>query len=389
MMKDNQLSLPGINGGRVTPKAVWEGFDPARLTQARHLAGMTKKDVAAEIGVSPAAVGQYETGSTRPRADLIPRLAEVLDVPIAFFLAGRPHGKLDSSMAHFRTLRSTSGMQRNRSLGFAEQVWELTYALEKRVQLPLVDLPGFAGGEVHPGVELSLDPLEAARELRKYWDLGEGPVRHLVRQMEARGIVVVTPEPDESAAKTDAFSSGSLPRPLAVLTPNRSDDVYRHRFSAAHELGHLVLHTVATGDARQEREADMFAAEFLTPRTSLQPLLPPRIDFSQLVVLRKTWGVSVSSLVYRYREFGLFSDATISRAYQRLNTLEHLPGFSPEPVSSYPGEQPSMLRKAFELAERHADLTITRLASELAWKPSRVRQLLGIADTRPVLRIVQ
>lgn len=388
MMKDNQLSLPGVDQGRITPKAVWEGFDPARLTQARHLAGMTKKDVAAGIGVSPAAVGQYETGSTRPRPDLIPRLAEVLDVPITFFLAGRPHGKLDSSMAHFRTLRSTSGTQRNKALGFAEQVWELTYALEKRVQLPPVDLPGFAGGEVHPGIELSRDPVEAAIQLRKYWDLGEGPVRHLVRQIEARGIVVVTPGLDESAAKTDAFSSGGLPRPIAVLTPNRSDNVYRHRFSAAHELGHLVLHAVATGEIQQEREANMFAAEFLTPRASLQPLLSPRIDFAQLVALQRTWGVSVNSLIYRYREFGLVSDATISRAYQRLNSLEHLPGFSPDPVNSYPGEQPTMLCKAFELAEKHVDLTITRLASELAWKPNRVRQLLGMADVRPVLRIV-
>ncbi|WP_342673660.1 ImmA/IrrE family metallo-endopeptidase [Jiangella gansuensis] len=32
-----------------------------------------------------------------------------------------------------------------------------------------------------------------------------------------------------------------------MLTPGRGgDEVYRHRFTAAHELGHLVLH----GDAR-------------------------------------------------------------------------------------------------------------------------------------------
>ncbi|WP_240982014.1 MULTISPECIES: helix-turn-helix transcriptional regulator [unclassified Streptomyces] len=33
---------------------------------------MTKKDVAAQLGVTPAAVGQYETGASRPRPDLIP-----------------------------------------------------------------------------------------------------------------------------------------------------------------------------------------------------------------------------------------------------------------------------------------------------------------------------
>ncbi|MET9330870.1 XRE family transcriptional regulator [Streptomyces cellulosae] len=388
-MRADHLTLPGLGSDDNTLKAVWDGFHPPRLTQARHLAGLTKKEVAQGIGKSPAAIGQYETGSSKPRIELIPRLAEVLDVPVQFFLAGRPMGKLDTSMAHFRALRSTSGAQRNKALGFAGQTWELTYALEKRVRLPLVDLPGFAGGEIHPGTELPDDPLGAARELRKRWELGKGPLRHLVRQMEAHGIVVVSPsEADQATVKIDAFASGGLPRPLVVLTPNRADDVYRHRFSAAHELGHLVLHTASTGDARQEREADAFAAEFLTPRTSILPLLPRRMDLAQLADLSRTWGVSVKSLIYRCRELGLASEATASRAYQRLNALSGQPGFSAEPVSGFPGEQPVMLRQAFELAERDQGLTIRELARELAWKPARVRELLGVPDSRPVLRLV-
>jgi Zn-dependent peptidase ImmA (M78 family)/transcriptional regulator with XRE-family HTH domain len=387
-MRTDQPPLPGIDQSRATPKAVADAFDAARLTQARHLAGMTKKDIATRIGVSPAAVGQYETGSSRPRPELIPRLGEALDVPIVFFLAGRPHGKLDASMAHFRALRSTPLVQRNKALGFVSQVWELTNALEMRVQLPVVDLPGFAGGEVHPGIELSQEPSEAAQELRRYWKLGDGPVRHLVRRMEAHGIVLVTPAPDESASKVDAFSSAGLPRPVAMLTPNRTDNIYRHRFTAAHELGHLVLHSTATGDSQQERQADAFAAEFLTPRTSMLPVLPRRVDFSQLAELQRTWGVSVHSLLYRCRELGLLSDATMSRAYQRLRGLAKQPGFCPEPIKGYPGEQPTLLRRAFELAEQDTGLTIRDLARELAWKPSRVRQLLGMPDTRPILRLV-
>ncbi|MFE2933050.1 ImmA/IrrE family metallo-endopeptidase [Streptomyces sp. NPDC059278] len=70
-----------------------------------------------------------------------------------------------------------------------------------------------------------------------------------------------------SAASVDAFSTRAA-RPLVVLTAARADDIYRHRFTAAHELGHLVLHADATGDSRQEKQADAFAAEFLTPRTA-------------------------------------------------------------------------------------------------------------------------
>jgi hypothetical protein len=209
--------------------------------------------------------------------------------------------------------------------------------------------------------------------------------------MESHGIIVVVPPgPDEENTTVDAFSTSRLPRPVVVLTANRADDVYRHRFTAAHELGHLVLHgDVAPGDRLQEREADAFAAEFLTPRNEIRPLLPRRLDFTRLAELQRQWGVSVSSLVTRCRELELLSEATITRAYRRLNDLVNQPGFRPESTSLYPGEQPVMLNRAFELARTETGLSVGDLASELVWKHNRVRELLAIPeDPRPVLRLV-
>jgi Zn-dependent peptidase ImmA (M78 family)/transcriptional regulator with XRE-family HTH domain len=368
---------------------VHEAFDPARLTQARNLAGKTKKWLAEELGITPAAVSQYEMGTNRPRPDVLPRLALALGVPLAFFLAGRPHGRLDPSAAHFRSLRNTRAYQRAKAVSFTEQVWELVYALEKRVQLPLVDLPGFTGGEVEPGTALPRDPAAAARALRVAWDLGTGPITHLVRRLEARGIVVVTPPNDEDLSTVDAFSTSQLPRPVIVLTPNRTDDVYRHRFTTAHELAHLVLHGDTTpGDFAQEREANTFAAEFLTPRDSIAPELPSRADLHKLSALREVWGVSVHSLVYRCRELGLLSDSSASRAYIRLRGLDNAPGFGkPEPLANFPGEQPALLAKGFSLACDHG-LTISELAAELAWDITEVRKILGGEHDRPVLRLV-
>ncbi|MFI0487037.1 helix-turn-helix domain-containing protein [Actinomadura sp. 9N215] len=115
-MKDSeQLRIFSDRAGdnsQPTPSLVSVAFEATRLTQARRLAALTKKEVAARIGVSPAAVGQYETGASRPRPDLMPLLADVRSVPMTFFLPGRPHGKLDGSMAHFRSLRSARAYQR-------------------------------------------------------------------------------------------------------------------------------------------------------------------------------------------------------------------------------------------------------------------------------------
>jgi Zn-dependent peptidase ImmA (M78 family)/transcriptional regulator with XRE-family HTH domain len=370
--------------------AVAAAFDPARLTQARRLAGLTKSAIARQLNVSAVAVGQWESGTHLPRPDHVGRLAGLLEVPPAFLAAGRPYARLESSAAHFRSLRRTPAHQRAKAIAFAEQVWELVYALEKRVQLPPVDLPGFSAGEV--SLELmDADPAQAAQALRRSWGLGTAPIPYLVRTMEAHGLIVtLIPFAGSATATVDAFSTSQLPRPIVVLTPDRANDVYRHRFTAAHEVGHLLLHgDAAPGDVLQEKEADAFAAEFLTPGDMIRPELPPRMDLKALERLGKKWGVAVDSLVYRCREVGAVSDPAYRRAYQRLNQLRRLGLFQPEPVDGYPGEIPVLISRAFALAEGNG-LTRAALARELTYPLPRLRLLLGDAQAavRPHLQLV-
>ncbi len=268
-------------------------------------------------------------------------------------------------------------------------MWELAYALEKRVQFPPVDLPGFAGGEVLADASFPRDPAGAAAALRKRWQLGTGPIAHLVRLLENHGVVVaLTPFVDHEIAKVEAFSTSAIPRPVIVLTPDRGDDVYRHRFTAAHELGHLLLHPdVEPGDLAQEREADAFAAALLTPSEILRAELPSRVDFRIYNELSRAWGVEIKSLIYRSRELGIISDVSARRAYQRLNIHRALGLYPPDPVVGYPGETPSLLPKAFALAELHG-LTLGELAGELSWTLPRLRTLLYGTDNRPRLTVV-
>jgi Zn-dependent peptidase ImmA (M78 family)/DNA-binding transcriptional regulator YiaG len=384
-----RASEPQANTGSVLV-SVAAAFDPDRLTQARRLAGLTKRAVAEQLGVSAVAVGQWEAGTHPPRPDHIGVLAEVLDVPPSFLAAGRPYARLEDSAAHFRSLRHTPAHQRAKAIAFAEQVWELVYALERRVQLPPVDLPGFSAGEVAKGA-VGGDPLQAAQTLRRHWRLGTEPIPRMVRVMEAHGIIVtLVPFAGNATATVDAFSTSHLPRPIVVLTPDRANDVYRHRFTAAHELAHLLLHGDAVpGDLLQEKEADAFAAEFLTPSAVIRPQLPARMDLKALERLGQQWGVSVDSLVYRCREVGTVSDPAYRRAYQRLAQLRKLGLFQAEPVDKYPGEVPALITRAYALAEEHG-LTMPALAQELSYRLPRLRLLLGqeTADIRPQLRLV-
>ncbi|WP_219814574.1 XRE family transcriptional regulator [Rathayibacter sp. AY1E2] len=362
-----------------------EAFDGDRLRQARQLALRTKQDVATAIGVSPAAVGQYEANAMAPRPDLIAALASELDVLPEFFAAGRPQSKLESGDAFFRSLRSTTARQRAKATSYTEQVWELVNAIERHVRLPPLNLPSFDGLNL-PRPE---DPVSMARTMRQFSGLGSKPVSHLVRLLESHGIVtVLVPMVEQEVARIDAFSTLAFERPVMVLSVDKADDVFRHRFTVAHELGHLLMHADhSVGDPTLEREADRFAAEFLMPTNVIRDELPTRFDLRKLALLSERWGVSVQALVYRSKELGLISDSAARRAYIKLHELAEIPAVAARPVRQYAGEVPAMLTQAIELAGSQ-NVTIATIAAELAWKPARVRRLLGEADARPALRIV-
>lgn len=358
---------------------VYKSFEASRLRQARVLKAWTKAQLAKEVGVSAAIIGQYEARVTKPGPEVLERLAAKLEVPVDFFAAGRPLAELDAGNAHFRSLRSTRAIDRSRAAAYVEQVWELAHALEKRVRFPDVDLP-----EVPDG----MGPAGAAKLLRRHWAVGSGPVRHLAATAESRGIIVtILSLSRREVATVDAFSTSWLgDRPIVVVTPERSSTIYRYRFTCAHELGHLLLHRDFTpGDVRHEREADEFAAEFLTPAEQITPHLPRSMDFAALDRLGRTWGVSTQSLVRRMGELRTVSESSVQRAYQRLRMLQ--PFETIEPVTSYPGEVPMLLQEAQRVAEE-SGFSIADLARELRWKPSYVREMLGMPETRPTLSLL-
>lgn len=350
-------------------------FEPARLTQARVRCTVTKSDLAAEVGVSAAAIGQYEAGVNSPRPDVLERLAKALGVRPDYFCVGRPLARIDMVNAHFRSLRSARVSDRQKALATAAMVWELTFALERYVRLPEVDLPQVPAGTT---------PAEAAALLREHWDLPNGPVKHLVALAESRGIVVAV-RPIAEIEAVDAFSVIIVDRPIVITTPRRTENVFVHRFSIAHEIGHLLLHASSSEQGTAiEKEADEFAAAFLTPASSMDAVLPHRLDLTALDRLGRTWGVSPTSLVRRMVERRRTTDSSARRAYQRLAmTYDD----KADPTTAYPGEVPSLLKRAAELAEDHG-APVPVLADALKVNPAQVRDLLGDADERPVLRLV-
>jgi Zn-dependent peptidase ImmA (M78 family) len=131
----------------------------------------------------------------------------------------------------------------------------------------------------------------------------------------------------------------------------------------------------------------MFAAEFLTPLSEIEPLLPTTMNLARLGRLGLEWGVSTESLVRRMQEVRGVADVSVRRAYQKIREQNRL-GIRHDPATAdSPGEQPSLLMEAMVVAERNG-FSIVDLANELRWPLERVRELAGIRETRPRLRLV-
>jgi Zn-dependent peptidase ImmA (M78 family) len=152
----------------------------------------------------------------------------------------------------------------------------------------------------------TLDPETAAEVVRARWGLGVAPLGNLVRLLEAHGVRVFSLAAD--CAAVDAFSFVWHQTPYTLVNTTKSGE--RGRFDAAHELGHLVLHSehrLAQGpDA--EQEANRFAAAFLMPRASVLAQHLTGATSDRILATKQTWRVSAMALTHRLHELGLITD---------------------------------------------------------------------------------
>lgn len=321
-------------------------FDGARLTIARHLAGLRKSELAQAVGMSPSAVTGWEQGTRRPSGPTVAQLSLRLGVEPSFFTVAAETVAAPTGPPHFRSLRSTSQLARDQALAYGQLAFGIAAGLERHVEFPDVDLSPFPIDTE----DLDCDgPEQAAQLVRERWDLGDGPIGHLLRLVENHGVLVVFSP--AKGASVDAFSFDSDRRPIVVLNPLKQD-YYRQRFDLAHELGHLVMHADAEPGGRiVEEQANRFASELLMPAEQLGPLLPRAINASawaDLARLKEQWGVSMQALLFRARRLGALGDVAYRNA---MMTVSARGWRRSEPGQVKVLEQPSLLPRAVELLE--------------------------------------
>lgn len=227
---------------------------------------MTQEAVAEAAGLSRGAYRNIEKGRSVPRLENLRAIARAMDVPFRELVT--PVAQLQQ--VRFRSLkRLKSRDQVLASVGrWLRDFNELEQLVDAAVPHQLAGLWKEIPSVRREGVEAV-----AALARRRFGLSGREPVHDICGLLESRGVKVHTLQ-----VANDAFLGLSVAEgdggPAVVVNTWERLAVEHWIYSAAHELGHLLLHIGAYDvdqqqeDADQEREAEVFASHFLMPEVA-------------------------------------------------------------------------------------------------------------------------
>lgn len=297
-----------------------------RLRQARILQKMSMDQLVAKIEgqVTKQAISKYEAAKMMPNSTVLCALALALDVDLDYFF--RPFTfDLDQFQVSFRKKSDTSVKDVN--------------ALKVRIQDEIeryLEIEEILGKEKVKIQQLDGEPLSSAEQmrdlaikLREDWQLGLDAIGNVQDVLEAHGIKVICTE----APKGFEGVSGVVNDAHLIVVLNRQQThVERRRFTALHELGHLLFnHRFSLDLTIREREnlCNAFASEMLLPSSALKAVFSPgeKISTFELRQFQLVYGISIDAIMHKLNEIGIISDSKYRTYCIRKNKNANLKKF--------------------------------------------------------------
>jgi Zn-dependent peptidase ImmA (M78 family)/DNA-binding XRE family transcriptional regulator len=281
-------------------------MDPAilghNLRRLRHANGLKQGQMAERAKLSRVAYANIESGASTPRVDTLLRVAEALGVTLQDLVT--PVRVL--KMVRFRALKRMN--TREQILvdvaRWLENYGELEELLKDRAPFRLEPIAKkFASRPAGPKRARA-----AAVAARSHLKLGDSSIRDICGLLEERVGVKVYPRPLAS----DSFFGLSVGKedggPAIMVNVWNRISVERWIFTAAHELGHLILHLRAYDvqkteeEPDQEAEANQFASHFLMPHEVFLDEWNEARGLSlvdRVLKVKRIFGVSYRTVLHR------------------------------------------------------------------------------------------
>ena len=339
-------------------------FYGEQLKKARIFRNLSISELEQKISVTKQAISQYEKNQSTPKPETMFEIVSALGFPMAFF-ANVNENKTEIENTFFRAQFTTKALDLETQEVKTEIIAQVYRFLSKYLNFPILDLPAYSND--NPDFD------DISEKVRAYWNIGFEPITNMVALLEKKGIIVSSLMTDSQ--KIDAFTQVSKinnDRYYCVVLGNDKQSMVRRNFDAAHELGHILLHSNALivkdlskeEDKEMEKEANSFAASFLLPKNTFYNDLKDPTNLDSYIGLKKKWKVSIAAMIMRARQLGRINQ----NQYQNLmKLLSYRKWRKNEPFDSeWEMPQPQLFKTSINLLIKHGVLTASQILNELA-----------------------
>lgn len=320
-----------------------------QLTFAREYRGYSQTELASKIkGLSQPNLSKFEKGIGHLSSDVMNRIIEFLGFPAGFY------EKNISNKAENAHYRRKSNINKNEKSKIEYSNKLIGYIVDQMGES--VEYPNMALKMIN--LDEGYTPEYAAQFTRKYLGLKDAPVRDIIELLEKNGIIVT-----ELSYDVDIFDGVSFITDegysIIIINKNFSND--HKRFTLAHELGHIIMHTsngfLIPEYRDKEDEANRFAREFLMPSDVISNSLRG-LKLQYLYELKRYWLTSMASIIRRAKDLGCISNDK----YQYFNIELSRKGYKKnEPVNVYI-DTPKLYYEAYRLHKDELEYSNEELA---------------------------
>lgn len=284
------------------------------------MSGYSLDELAAQLNnlVTKQALSRYEKGEMKPGSNVLLALCKALNVRMDYF-SREP--KISLENIEFRKLKKLPAREKNKiiqqTIDFLERYLELEEILgiESTFSNPFKDLP----------INNNHDVEILVTRLRQAWDLGTDPLYNVIELMEDHEIKVMEVDAPLDFSGMSTWINNKVP--VMVLNKNHDEVLDRKRFTALHELGHLMMPQIVHCDEKtREKYCNYFAGAMLMPSEIFKKELGgkrSKVLFTELEAIKKQYGISYQAIMYRAKDLGVVSEFYFRQFMFTMSSLDY------------------------------------------------------------------
>jgi Zn-dependent peptidase ImmA (M78 family)/DNA-binding XRE family transcriptional regulator len=274
-----------------------------RLKSARMMNGFSLQDLSDKLEnrVTRQALHKYENGEVIPDSEMLNFLCIALSVRPDYFTR---EALVELGEISFRKIENLPTKEQNIIIERTREVLERYIELE---EIMGINNP-FEKPEMISSITSIEDIEQAAKKVRDFWNLCDNPIPNVIELLENKNIKLVQIEASVDFDGLQTWINEKIP--VIVLNKGKLKSSDRIRFSALHELGHLLLPLKGIAEKLAEKYCHAFAGAMLFPKKAAIKefgVKRTNISIQELGLVKKKYGISLQAIIYRLKELGIIS----------------------------------------------------------------------------------